>query len=298
VAGIYRDALIGLRARIADIALVAEERERRFAPDLWPHLPLDLRERLEALREAHHAHDDSMGELARAERDGSEYLELLERALALAPELEVRLRAVPASAPELHRRALGLPVFVGRAVVEEALAETRAVLHRVVARHDPSARVHALEDHAFSAELRAHGAPIALLVECFVHPERPFEPVVQVATGVPEGTPRLHVAPETWTHAFARTMGLRARATTGDEGFDGRFVIEGDPFPARVLLGADVRAALLTIAREDVPDLLVESGVALVSWSFEPSDRALDAALFALGRLRTAEFEVHLLAAE
>jgi hypothetical protein len=92
-------------------------------------------------------------------------------------------------------------------------------------------------------------------------------------------------------------MGLRARATTGDEGFDGRFVIEGDPFPARSLLGADVRAALLTIAREDVPDLLVEGGVAVISWSFEPSDRALDAAFFALGRLRTSEVSVNLLAA-
>src|SRR5262249_19753120 len=158
--------------------------------------------------------------------------ELLDRALALAPELEVRLRAVPEGPPDLHRRALGLPVFVGRAVVEEALAETRTVLQRVVVRHDPSAHVNTLADHAFSAELRAPGAPMALLVECFVPPERPFEPVVQVATGVPEGTPRLHVAPETWTHAFARTMGLRARAATGDEGFDGRFVIEGDPFPA------------------------------------------------------------------
>jgi hypothetical protein len=298
VAGIYRDALIGLRARIADIALVAEARESRFAPDLLPHLPLDMRERLEALRDAHHAHSDSIEELARAERAGSEYLELLDRAIALAPELEVRLRAIPEAAPDLRRRGRGGPVFIGHAVIAEALAATRALLERVVARHDPSAEVKALPAHTFTAELRAHAAPIALLVECFVNPERPFEPVVQVATGVPEGTPRLHVAPETWTHAFARMMGLRARAATGDEGFDGRFVIEGDPFPARVLLGADVRAALLTIAREDVPDLLVDGGEAIISWSFEPSERALDAAFFALGRLRRAEVSVHLLAAE
>jgi hypothetical protein len=298
VAGIYRDPLIGLRARIADIALVAEERESRFAPDLLPHLPLDLRERLEVLRDAHHAHSDSIEELARAERAGSEYLELLDRAIALAPELEVRLRAIPEEAPELRRRGPGGPVFIGHAVVAEALAVTRALLQRVVARHDRGAAVKSLTHNAFTAQLHAYGAPLALLVECFVNPERPFEPMVQVATGVAEGTPRLHVAPETWTDAFARTMGLRARAATGDEGFDGRFVIEGDPFPARVLLGGDVRAALLAIAREDVPDLLVDAGRAILSWSFEPSERALDAAFFALGRLRTAEVPVHLLAAE
>jgi hypothetical protein len=298
VAGVYRDAVIGLRARIAEIDAVAEQRERRFAPDLVPRLPHELRERLLALREARGPHGDSIEDLARAEHDRSAYVELLDRAIALAPELEVRLREVPSAAPHLQRRGTGAHVFVAEPAIAEALAEARAVLERVVGRHDARAEVTPLGARAFASELRAHGAPLALLVECFVDPERPFEPRVQVGTSVAEGTPRLHVAPETWSHALARTMGLRARAATGDEGFDGRFVIEGDPFAARILLGADVRAALLTIAHEDVPDLRVEGGAAVISWSFEPRDRALDAAFFALGRLRAAEVNVHLLAAE
>ena len=296
VAGIYRDELIALRARIAKMEAASDERERRFAPEMFVYLPHEMRERLALLRDARGPHGDSIGELARAAGNRSAYLELLDRAIALAPELEVRLREVPNSAPHLRRRGRAGPVFLGQAVVAEALAQIRRVLDRAVARHDDSASVHALERLAFSSELRAHGAPLALLVECFVDPERPFEPRVQVATSVAEGTPRLHVAPETWTHAFARTMGVRPRAATGDESFDGRFIIEGDALAARTLLGPDVRAALLTIARDDVPDLMVEDGAAVISWSFEPSPRALDAAFFALGRMRKAEVSLHLLA--
>jgi hypothetical protein len=298
VGEVYRDAMIGLRARIAEMDSVADERERRFAPDLLVHLPHEMRERLAELREACGPHGDTIDELARAERDRSIYVELLDRALALAPELEVRLREVPTSAPRLKRRGTGAPVFLSQAVIGEALLQVGKVVARVVTRHDPSAEVVNLDGLTFAAELRAHGAPLALLVECFVDPERPFEPRVQVATSVAEGTPHLHVAPEGWMHAVARTMGLRAHSATGDESFDERFVIEGESFAARSLLGADVRAALLAIGREDVPDLLVEGGAAIISWSFEPSDRALHAAFFALGRLRTAEVSLHLLAAE
>src|SRR5262249_32950386 len=42
VGGVYRDALIGLRARIAEMDHEAGERERRFSPDLFLHLPDEM----------------------------------------------------------------------------------------------------------------------------------------------------------------------------------------------------------------------------------------------------------------
>jgi hypothetical protein len=55
-----------------------------------------------------------------------------------------------------------------------------------------------------------------------------------------------------------------------------------------------VRASLAAIARDDVPELLVDDGRAVLSWSFEPTERALDAAFFVLGRARAAHVALHL----
>ena len=65
---------------------VADERERRFAPDLFLHLPHELRDRLAHLRDSRGPYGDTIDELARTAGDRSAYLELLDRAIALAPE--------------------------------------------------------------------------------------------------------------------------------------------------------------------------------------------------------------------
>lgn len=61
-----------------------------------------------------------------------------------------------------------------------------------------------------------------------------------------------------------------------------------------MLLSTEVRAALLTIAREDVPVLEVAAGVAALRWRFEPTEASVDAALTVLRAIRAAPSNVPL----
>jgi hypothetical protein len=291
--GIYRDALFGMRARLDRLDIRIADREARTSHELVQHLPARLRERIRRLSRARRPRAETFEELTRAESDSASYLEALEVAHALAPELEAELRAIPDVAPGLRRFGRrGVFARIGlQPALDEVLIAVNDVLTRVVSRHDPAADVVALEDFAFAAQLRAADSPIALLVECLVDPERICEPRVQVATTVARATPHVALTPETWGHTLAKAVGMRRDVALGDESFDGRFLVDADPGAARRILRPELRAALLAIARDDVPALRIREGEAVLSWSFEPSDRALDAAFFILGRLRAMRVE-------
>jgi len=294
--GIYRDAFVGLRARIAELDTRILDLERRMSIDLAEHLPADLVGEMTELRERWRAEAHTLEELTRAEAAGATYAELLLDALAMAPEIETELCTLPSDPPELGRfgRKRWQLRFTSGSAMSEVLTTVGAVLARVVARHDPLAKIEPLEDFAFAARLHASNSPIALLVECFVDPERLYEPRVQVATSIARAVRRFALLPETWGRELLRAMGLRTSIETGDEDFDGRFLVEGDARTARTILSVPVRASLLAIARDDVPELRVDSGAAILSWSFEPTERALDAAFFVLGRIRAAEVPLRL----
>jgi hypothetical protein len=185
------------------------------------------------------------------------------------------------------------PPLTGGAMAE-TLTTVGAVLARVVARYDPAAKLEPLEDFAFAANFFAMQSPIAILVECFGNQDRLLEPSVQVGTSVARGTSRVRIAPESWAASVIRSLGFDSAIRTSDMDFDGRFVIEGNAAQARRILTVPVRASLIAIARDDVPEVRVEDGAAVVSWSFEPTDRALDAAFFVLGRIRAAEVALRL----
>jgi hypothetical protein len=293
--GIYRDELLGLRARLAELESRAREREERLTADLFHFLPHAVQERIAAHKAERGAPGDTLDELSVAEGSATQYLALLDEVLARAPELEQQLRALPAKAPTIARDPRGTPWWLTfGAEMSESLTTVGAVLGRVVARHDPSARVEALDDFGFEARLVAMQSPIALLVECFVDRDRLLEPRVRIATSVPRGTPRVRVMPESWGQSLLRSLGLSHAMQTNDADFDGRFVVEGDAAQAARILSPPVRASLAAIARDDVPELLVEDGRAMLTWSFEPTERALDAAFFVLGRARAADIALQL----
>ncbi len=294
--GIYRDELLGLRSRIAELEIRTREREEELTPALLHFLPCEVQERIQAPRSEAVLAGQTFEELAQAEARAAAYLALVEDVLSRAPELERELRALPAEAPALqrgsHRR---LSTFGFAAQMSESLTTVGAVLARVVARYDPNARLEALDDFAFEARLVAMQSPLALLVECFVDRDRLFEPRVQIATSVARGTPRVRVLPESWGQSVLRSLGVSHPMLTKDPDFDGRFVVEGDAAHATRILSPPVRASLAAIARDDVPHLLVDDGRAVLNWSFEPTERALDAAFFVLGRVRAADVALRLL---
>jgi hypothetical protein len=294
--GIYRDALLGLRARLAELDVRIAEREGQMSPSLTTFLPAELQERLGTLgaaRSRTSEGEDSFEGLSRAEEQSVAYLAAMDDALARIPELERELRKLPRTAPRLARRPSHVPLSLAY-MVSELVTTVSAVLSRVVTRHDPTARVDALEGIAFAARFQALETPIALLVECFVRSDRPMEPGVRVATSVPRGAARVRVAPDSWGESMMRSLGLSSAIVTRDPDFDGRFLVDGDAGQVSCLLTAPVRSGLLAIAKDDVPELVVEDGSAVLSWSFEPTERSLEAAFSILARVRAADVALRL----
>ena len=113
-------------------------------------------------------------------------------------------------------------------------------------------------------------------------------PAIHAVTSVSRGTAKLRLRPEGWSDALFVFAHLKRESTVGDPTFDGYFFVEADPAVVRVLLHPEVRAALLTIAREDIPVLEVGGGVATLRWRFEPTDASVEAAVTILRALRAA----------
>jgi hypothetical protein len=163
--------------------------------------------------------------------------------------------------------------------LEEVLDQLAADLARI----DPRVRV-LRRGKGFSrvARFRAHDVPFSLRIE-LRSTDRPFCFVLTLATSVPRAMPRLVLRPEGFIEALFRSFGVR-HTEVGDLAFDGLFVIDG---PAgKRLLTPPVRATLQDLAYFDIPRLVVDGGVATLSFSFDPVPACVGAAIRALVRLR------------
>src|SRR4051812_15215423 len=88
-ADLYRDAHVGIRARLAELEARVREREAELTEAFWASLEPYVRERLGTLREALDlVGADSLDELTRAEVSLSAYAEELGLWIAEAPRLE------------------------------------------------------------------------------------------------------------------------------------------------------------------------------------------------------------------
>src|SRR5262249_21357670 len=154
----------------------------------------------------------------------------------------------------------------------------------------------ALGRQKLRARFRAWGAPLALLAGVRVS-RKGFSPEFDLvlATSMPRGAPRLCLQPETWGDSILNALYLhRGQREIDHDRMGGLFTIHAECDAGTRLLTAEVRAALIEVARCDVPTLRVEDGVATLRWSFEP-EPGFDAALRALAALRCAPIEVELL---
>lgn len=219
------------------------DRDRDPPPDELPQAHARVRHRLDALR-AHVAEIDA-----------------LERVWCEVPD------AVPAGAFPVGATA-GSPD-------EDTAARVTAVVLRAL--RDPSpdeVRVTAMVAGA-RAQFRHRGVR-------FVYDVWRDDDGVGLAahTAAPRGAPSLRVRPEGMLDGVSRAF--RGGHSTFGERFDAFFVVEGEPLAVALLRQAPLRAALLDIAREDVPTLEVSPGSARVRWRFEPGGRSLAAAVTAL----------------
>ncbi|MBS2013150.1 MAG: hypothetical protein JST00_09700 [Deltaproteobacteria bacterium] len=284
----YRDAQVGIRARLADLEARIREREAEVTTAFWENLDDELRERMLSEREAVelvHARA-TFEELARAEQLLAAYLDELERLIAALPAMEEEWHELPDEVADPPARRdpwpLGLPTR------EEWLTMERRFLATVRER-DRNATV--VKDGARTciARFRDKDCPFALRATAYSDTSGQVDEVgMCLVTSVPRAMPRLLVRHETLVLSVGKALGLKHELEVGEPSFDGLFLIEGSPEAVTRLLVPAVRAQLLVLSRFDVPTLEIDPPhrVASIRWRFEPQPKALDAAVRVLAAIR------------
>jgi hypothetical protein len=289
-ADLYRDAHLGIRARVGELAARIREREAEVTEEFWASLDHHVREHLSALRRSVDARCETLDELAHAESHLSAYVEELDRLIACLPSMEEEWLALPehVSDPPPAHSALDTALLPG--ADDELVRSFRAIVR----------------ERSRDAEVVVDGVE---LVARFRHREAPFslratalrrglgqvgDVLMQLVTSVARASPKLLVQQEPLFASVGKSLGFWRDIEVGDTNFDGLFLIQGTRETVQRLLVPSIRGLLLALARFDVPTLEIDppNRTASLTWCFEPKAPALDAAVRVLSFIRDAEAEV------
>lgn len=288
----YRDAQVGIRARLADLERRIREREAEVTDDFWDSLDAHVRERLERLRESLElVGSESFEELARAEGQLASYESELDRLIARLPVIEEEWLAVPDGVPDPPPTGDAGPILS-----PQQGGEFVRTFRTMVREKDRLADFVVDGWWACLARFHWRGVPFALRGAALANGNGQLSDVsMQLVTSIPRATPRLSLRHETFLMAFGKALGMKHEIEVGDASFDGLFLIEGSRLAAERFLVPSIRAHLLALARFDVPTLEVDppARTASLRWCFEPAPKALDAAVRVLSFIREAHTEVH-----
>lgn len=293
-ADLYRDAHVGILARLAELEARVRERESELTDAFWASLEPYVRERLGTLREALElVGAESLDELTRAEVLLSAYAEELDVWIAQAPDLEEAWLELPQDVvdpPTTPESGPALLAADGREFVQSFTTTLRETLS---VRDD----VQIVQDGWWSclARFRHRDAPFALRASALPNSKGHLgEVAMHLVTSVARATPRLLVRHESLFAAVSKAMGWKHEVEVGDASFDGLFLIRGSKKAALRFLVPNVRAFLLTLARFDVPTLEIDppKRTASLSWFFEPAVSAIEAAVRTLTMIRETPSEI------
>ena len=282
----YRDALVGIRARLEDLEARILDREAEVTETFWDSLPKDLRARLTELREGRElATADTFDELTRAEGMLGAYVDELDRLIEALPSVEAEWSEVPDEVEDPPD--LDLPLGYGGPTPEEA----SVVLRDLIAMVRERARDADVSGNnpVYLARFRERGCPFALRATLYTQGNGVVSEVDNyLVTTIPRALPPLVVRHESLFSSIGAALGLKHGFEVGDPSFDGLFVVEGTRAAGALYLGSAVCAQLLALSRFDVPTLRVDpaSHTASLSWRFEPAAKALDAAVRVLLAVR------------
>jgi hypothetical protein len=286
-ADLYRDAHVGIRARLAELEARIRDREAEVTDAFWTSLDDDVRERLASMREAVELVDaQSLEELARAEALLAAYVDELGELIARLPSVEAAWHELPddvASPPPPPRRwSIGLP---SSREVDEIVKNFTAVVRE----RDRHAEVVTDRPHSCIARFADRGCPFALRATMLTAGNgQVLEVPMWLVTSVPRAMPRVLVRPETLVLSVGKALGLKHEVEVGEPSFDGLFLIEATKEAVARYLVPGLRAQLLALARFDIPTLEIDppNRVASIKWRFEPAAKALDAAIRILASIR------------
>jgi hypothetical protein len=284
---LYRDAHVGLRARLGELAGRIEDREAEVTEAFWETIPTEERRRLgELLRGFDLVSADVFEELVRAEGMLASYLDELEGLIARLPAIEADWAEVPDEVtpppppPESWSMRL-LNRGAARGIVRSFEA--------MVWERDRQAVFQKEEGITCLARFREGGCPLALRATVLTSAnEEVGEVAMSLVTSIARALPPLVVRHESLVLTLGKALGIKHEVEVGEPSFDGLFLIEGTQEAADLFLLPNVRSQLLTLARFDVPTLTVDppARVASLRWRFEPASRALDAAVRVLTSIR------------
>lgn len=289
---VYRDPVHAQRQRLDEALARAAHLEARLTQTFWRTLSPEALLTLSALRDD--LREERRPLYERAEIAGR-YAERLEAAVRdalgcsdidLAPPWEC-----PLPQPEAPTFPLGELFGAGRRD-DAALAVLRGRVGSIARRLDPAAELEDFGTRGVLGSVRVEGAPVVLTATLGRGGAWPTaggsEVALRARTSVGPRAGTLTLAPRGDALHLLSFLSRRRHACTGDDDFDGWFEVEAEPGAARLLLGAEVRAALCAVARDDAPTLQVSAGVAELRWRFEPSHGTVRAAVDALRGLRAA----------
>jgi hypothetical protein len=284
-ADLYRDAHVGIRARLAELQARVRQRETELTEAFWTSLEPYVRERLNGMREAlDHGSPTSLEGLAHAEVLLSAYADELDVWITRAPALEEAWLEVPAEVddpPPIPESGPRLSAMDGREFVKTFSSTMR----------ESASDVEIVEDGWWSclARFRHRDAPFALRASALPTGNGQLgEVAMQLFTSVARATPRLVVKHESLFAAVGKAMGWRHEVQVGDASFDGLFLIQGANRDVHRFLVPNVRSLLMALARFDVPTLEIDppSRTASLTWFFEPAVAAVKAAVRTLAAIR------------
>lgn len=287
----YRDAHVGIRARLAELDARIQDREAEVTAAFWETLDPAVREQLVALRAgAELATSDSLDELARAEGMLAAYIDELDRMIATLPAMEAEWAEIPD-----HVDAPPAPhgVFGYRLAAHEA-SEVERTFTAMVRERARDAVVEGASP-SYLARFRDRDAPFALRATIYTNGNgQVAEVAMWLVTSIARALPRLVVRHESLVLSVGKALGLKHEVEVGEPSFDGLFLIEGTKEAAELFLVPAVRAQLLVLARYDVPTLDIDpqARTASLHWRFEPAAKALDAAIRILVAVRESRSRV------
>ncbi len=295
--GLYRDAHLGIRARLRELEARIRDREAEVTDAFWESLDAEVRAHLARLKASVGKIDaTSLDELAAAEGALSQYASTLDALIRQLPAVEEEWREVPADVadpPDIRPRPWALRFDAEGAHQAERLFEA------AVRERDRAAEIMAPRRGAMLARFRDRDAPFALRGQVISDNNgNVVDVALHLVTSISRATPPLSLRHETMLHAFGKVLGVKREVDVGDDSFDGLFFVESTKDAVERLLPPQVRAQLMALARYDIPTLVVDprAQTASLRWRFEPNAKALDAAVRVLASIREAGGVVRFLA--
>jgi hypothetical protein len=284
-AHLYRDAHVGIRARLGELESKIAEREARLTDAFWASLDPYVQERMSELRRGMALmRSTSFEELARAEVLLSAYVDELDVWIGRAPALEEAWLERPPHVddpPPVPESGPRLSTESGREFVRSFVSMVKETTQH--------AEIVAEGWWSCVARFRHRDAPFVLRGSALATDRGQIgEVAMQLVTSVARATPQLLVKHESLFAAVRKVLCPERDVEVGDASFDGLFLIRGASGDVRRFLVPSVRSSLLALARFDVPTLEIDprKQIASLSWFFEPAVSAVHAALRTLVAIR------------